>query len=471
MKDFLRFLMAAMTAIVLASCGEKQEPEPEPQPEPEQELTQNLTFTLEVAEVTANSAKVKVSHNGTSEDTWYGFATTSTNINEAISDKYAELTATESINGLKNQTSYTAVLINLEPETDYTYITFGLSEDGELYGKSSSVKFTTGRGEVVMEVNNAWKVEYSGPGKINDLDYDHTITVTSSDKNKYFITGYDKATFEANTIKDIAEYELAYLKAYLEEFNAANGSNITIGQMLFEGNGTDALNLYPGEWYAIAIGVDDEGELSGHYAVSDIITIEEEEPTEAYASWLGNWTWTGSNGIAWDLTIEKGISNMSYYLKGWEDGNGPDIPITWSPDNEMWVIYTYNFGVFDFGDGMEGSLYLTGNDGGYIYPMEGLPICGGMVDEDGNRVCIGYSEEMEDGSVFIMSFMHYIADISGSYYMISNTKTNEFPTFPITITPAGETKSAEKEIRSVQKFTNTPHVMKTYYKSYYEAVR
>lgn len=471
MKDFLRFLMAAMTAIVLASCGEKQEPEPEPQPEPEpeQELTQNLTFTLEVAEVTANSAKVKVSHNGTSEDTWYGFATTSTNINEAISDKYAELTATESINGLKNQTSYTAVLINLEPETDYTYITFGLSEDGELYGKSSSVKFTTERGEVVMEVNNAWKIEYVGPGMINDQAYDHTVTVTSSDKNKYFITGYERATFEANAIKDIAEYELAYLKAYLEEFNAANGTKITIDQMLFEGNGTDALNLYPGEWYAIAIGVDDDGELSGHYAVSDIITIEEEEPTEAYSSWLGNWTWTGSNGIAWDVTIEKGISNMSYYLKGWEIGVGLDIPITWSPENEMWGIYTYNFGVFDFGADGQGAIYIIGNDGEYIYPIEGLPICAGMIDEEGNRTCIGYSEELEDGSVLNMKFMHFIADISGGYYMLSDTA--EWPEFPITITPGTETKSEKTEIRRVNKFTNTPRILKTYYESYYEAVR
>ena len=244
MKDTFRILLMAMLAIALASCDKTPQPEPEPEPE-KPELNQNLTFTLEVAEVTANSAKINVSHNGTSDDTWYGFATTNTNVNEAVSEKYTELTSSASISGLKKQTSYTATVNGLEPETDYVYITFGLSADGELYGKASSVKFTTAKGELVMEANKAWKVEYTGAGKINNQEYDHTITVTSTDNNKYFITGYDKATFEANTIKDIAEYELEYLKAWLNEYNTANSSNITLDQMLFEGSGMDA---HPHSW-------------------------------------------------------------------------------------------------------------------------------------------------------------------------------------------------------------------------------
>lgn len=469
MKDTFRILLMAMLAIALASCDKTPQPEPEPEPE-KPELNQNLTFTLEVAEVTANSAKINVSHNGTSDDTWYGFATTNTNVNEAVSEKYTELTSSASISGLKKQTSYTATVNGLEPETDYVYITFGLSADGELYGKASSVKFTTAKGELVMEANKAWKVEYTGAGKINNQEYDHTITVTSTDNNKYFITGYDKATFEANTIKDIAEYELEYLKAWLNEYNSANGSNITLDQMLFEGSGMDALTLTPGDWYALAIGVDDNGELSGLYAVSDLITIEEEEPTEAYASWLGDWTWTGSNGVAWDVNFAKGISNMSYYLGGWEGGAVPEIPVEWMPEEEAWVIYTYNYGTFDFGNNMAGDVYVNGNDGEYIYPMEGLPICVGMIDEEGNRVCYGYSEEMEDGTVINISYMHFIADISGQYYMLS--ETTEWPTFPITITPASKaTKSAEVEKGSVQTFANAPYTLKTYYRSYCESVR
>ena len=467
MKNIVKFLFIAMLAIAVASCEEKPTPTP---PEPEQpELNQNLTFTLAVESVDATSAKIKVSHNGTAEDTWYGFATTNTNINEAISEKYAELTASASISGLMNQKSYTASLSGLEPETEYAYVAFGLSEDGELYGKASSVKFTTARGEVKMEVNKAWNVEYTGVGQINGQTYEHTITVTSTDKNKYFITGYDKATFEANDIKSIAEYELEYLKAWLNEYNAANGSKITLDQMLFEGTGTDALNMLPGEWYAIAVGVDANGELSGLYAVSDLITIEEQEPTEAYASWIGDWTWTGANGVAWNVTFKKGLANMSYNLAGWEGGAGPEIPVEWIAENEMWAIYTTNYGTFDFGGGQRGDIYIMGNDGQYIYPIEGLPICVGGFDENGNRVCYGYTEETEEGTI-TLSYMHYIADISGQYYLMSETQ--EWPTFPITITPASKTtKSADMKPASIQTFTNAPATFKNYYRSYCEAVK
>lgn len=467
MKNIFKFLLIAMMALAVASCDEKPAPTPEPEVP---ELNQNLAFTLEVASVDATSAKINVSHNGTSEDTWYGFATTNTNINEAINEKYIELTSAASISGLKKQSSYTATVSGLEPETEYAYIVFGLSTEGELYGKASSVNFTTARGEVKMQVNSAWNVAYAGAGEINGQTYEHTIKVTSSDKNKYFITGYDKATFEANNIKDIAEYELAYLKAWLQEYNAANGSNITLDQMLFEGNGIDALNMLPGDWYAIAIGVDATGELSGLYSVSDLITIEEDEPTEAYASWIGDWTWTGANGVAWDVTFLKGISNTSYYLSGWEGNAGPEIPVDWYEEDGMWAIYTYNYGTFDFGGGMTGDIYVIGNDGQYIYPIEGLPICVGGFDENGNRVCYGYSEELEDGSTVSIAFMHYIADIAGQYYMMSETA--EWPTFPITITPASKaTKSAEVEVKSAQTFSNAPKTVKTYYESNFKVAK
>ena len=160
MKDTFRILLMAMLAIALASCDKTPQPEPEPEPE-KPELNQNLTFTLEVAEVTANSAKINVSHNGTADDTWYGFATTNTNINEAISEKYTELTSSASISGLKKQASYTATVSGLEPETEYVYITFGLSEDGELYGKAASVKFTTPRDTDKVENTNDWKISYT----------------------------------------------------------------------------------------------------------------------------------------------------------------------------------------------------------------------------------------------------------------------------------------------------------------------
>ena len=106
----------------------------------------------------------------------------------------------------------------------------------------------------------------------------------------------------------------------------------------------------------------------------------------------------------------------------------------------------------------------------YVVPIEGLPICVGGIDENGNRVCYGYTEETEEGTIGLL-YMHYIADISGQYYLMSETE--EWPTFPITITPAASktTKSADMKPTSVQTFTNAPATFKTYYRSYCEAVK
>ena len=57
--------MILAAAIAAMSC-EKAEPEGE-------KLNQNLSFTLKADNIEHNSARIVVSHNGSSTDTWYGF--------------------------------------------------------------------------------------------------------------------------------------------------------------------------------------------------------------------------------------------------------------------------------------------------------------------------------------------------------------------------------------------------------------
>ncbi len=481
MKNIIKILFSVLMVLAFASCGNNGDGPIEPNKpvtggggEDKPVLTEDLTFTFEVIEVDATTAKIKVSNNGTTTDSWYGFATTNSNVKEAISEKYNELTANETISGLKKQTSYTATVSGLEPETEYNYIAFGITSEGELYGNPSSVKFTTARGEVEMEKNAAWTVAYNGAAEINGTTYEHTITVTSTDKNKYFISAYDKETFETSDIKLLAEAELAYLKEVVAYYQQEPGyEKITIQDMLFEGNGMDAMNLTPGDWYGIAIGVDANGELSGLYAAAPF-TIEEEEATEAYASWIGNWTWTGSNGVAWDVTIDKGINNNLYYLSGWEGpetSKNVEIPMMWDAENEVWAILTTNYGTFNFGEDGDGEVWILGaQNTGNIYPIENLPICIGGITEDGQRACISYTEEMEDGSMFSFDYMMYIAAIGDMYYMLSRTEA--WPTFPIVITPSetAAQASVKEEIKGTQKFTQAPKPLKTYYQSYMNAI-
>ena len=58
-----------------------------------EELNENLEFTLELVaeDLDTDSAKIKVSHNGQKTDTWYGFVTTETDIDDAILDEVESL--------------------------------------------------------------------------------------------------------------------------------------------------------------------------------------------------------------------------------------------------------------------------------------------------------------------------------------------------------------------------------------------
>ncbi len=485
MKNIIRLAFATMMLAAFASCED-----PAPQPGPDgpgtetPELNENIKFTLEVISVEEASAKIKVSHDGTASDSWYAFATENSNINAALSEKIAEITVDGKVQGIKKQTNYTYPVNGLNPETEYTFIVFGITEDGVVYGKYATTKFTTKRGEAAMQKNDAWTVAYNGKATIGNTEYEHTVTVTSTDKNKYFITSYDKATFEQYDIKAIAQDGLAQLKEVVAYYQQQPGyESLTVDDMLFEGDGIDAMNLMPGDWYALAVGVAADGELSGLYSVSEVINIPEEEPTADYLEWIGNWTWTGANGAAFNITFEKGISNMSYIMTGWE-GVGLPIEVTWLPSEKegqkgTWAIFPYSYGQLEFSDGSKGNVYLAGSynveDKTYIHVDSSAPICIGGDTADGQKACVGFETEAEGTAIAILE-MFFIAEFSNlpseqQLQYISDPSLR--PVFPIVITPAEGAAPAsvvEHEIKGVQKFTQAPKPVMTYYQSYVNAI-
>ena len=69
MNKFLKIFLAAVLAVFASACEEPVGGNEGPA------LNQDLSFTLKLEEVTSAAAKIKVQHNGTSDDTWYGFVT------------------------------------------------------------------------------------------------------------------------------------------------------------------------------------------------------------------------------------------------------------------------------------------------------------------------------------------------------------------------------------------------------------
>ena len=479
MKKFFKFAAIAAITAAFVSCTEKPGPEPTPEPGPgtTPEYTEDLTFTLEVAEVEADKAKIKVEHNGTTKDTWYGFATTESDVDKAIADVLEEGNVS-----LKKNTKTNVTVRSLEPETEYTFIAVGIKADGTTYGEPATVKFTTAKAEEPTPpaptpgeytINPNWTITYIGDYEQDGKVYNHVITVETTDTNPYFVTAWPVEAFDQVGIATVVEEEIKAWEELLAQYPGATWANdILYAESILATVGIDP--AYGTKWYAIAIGCDTNGNATGLYALSEVIDLENRgggedvELTPEYAAWLGNWTFTGSNGVAFDVTMKQGKANQTYKLAGWEgpDAEGLDITVEWMADNGIWVIFAQSFGTFNFGASGNGEVWLTPESkDGYIYPADGIPACLGGFTQEGQMVVEGYAEELEDGSVVEMATMMYLAKLEkdGKWYGITSVK--EWPTFPLTVTPATKaTTNAVKEFKGGKKTLNpfAPKTFKTF---------
>ncbi len=480
MKKFFKFAAIAAIAAAFVGCNKTDDPVDDGK-DPgttTPTYTEDIAFTLEEKEVEDTKAKFGVEHTGTKSDTWYYFATTSTDIQAAIEAEVAAMLSAGKMD-LENSTKKNVTVKDLEPETAYTFVVFAVKADGTLYGEPATASFTT---TAVPEpepeptpdptpnpdgytVNPAWTVTYIGDYEEGGKLYEHVVTVETADSNPYFVTAWPVAMFEQHGIEAIVDAEIKSWKEFIAQYPGATFADVVYTESIMTQVGIDP--EYGTKWYAMAIGCDTEGNATGLYALSEVIDLEAldgEEPTEEYSAWIGSWTFTGSNGVAFDVTMSKGKVNQTYKLSGWEgpESEGLDITVNWMAEDGIWVIFAQNLGTYNFDGGKQGDIWLTPNDGKYIYPEEGVPACLGGFDENGNRLAIGYSEETADG-VVQMAYMLYIADIEGQFYTVTSTK--EWPLFPITITPA--TKAAQqsvKEFKGGKKTFNAlaPYTFKTF---------
>ena len=459
MKILTKVAAILMVASALLSCkkepvnnvpNEHEKPD-QPNVEVEIEYTEDIEFSIKVLSVDATTAEIEVEHTGTEDDTWYGFATTSTNVKVAMADMVAELTDNddEKVTGLFNGYSKTIKLERLEPETKYNYIVFAITEDGDVYGTEEHENFKT---TTNYRVNSAWTVEFTGRQFIGEEEYENTISVTSKDENPYFMTIVTKDRFESTEIKTLLTEELESLKKFIDDYNTYYDVVTTFKSWCFSGNAIDAFGLESGyDYIAMAIGASEDGELTGLYAYSKVFQPYEEEMTEAYASWIGDWVFTGANGVAFDISIRKDKSNKTFAMTGWEgeEASHCEVIIDWYGDS--WMIWSQH--ILSGSDPTYGNFDIyfcpvnTENGKGYIgdYPM-----CIGAVTKDGSRMVGIYQEEG-----FTFTHMQFLAEWPDGLYRV--THTTEFPTFPITVTPATKTKSVDCKASPVsRKIHKTP---------------
>ena len=441
-KTILKTVLAAMAVMAVFACEKTPEGGGS-------SLNEDLELVVDVEDITLTSAKIKVTHNGQKSDTWYGFLTeiVAGDEEELISQAVEAYMNGDSSEGLRKSKSYVTVLKDLKPGTAYKYIAFGLSADGKVYGSSASVEFETkldgtgsgpgdggqtpGNPEVDgMKVNKAWTVNYVGEGVVNGEDYDHVVTVNSTDRNTYAITIVYASLWNLDDLYDMAVLFAEDLVAYVDEYNEYYGTSFTVGDALYSGTASDAFDLYPGYYIAVALGITPEGKVSGLYATSEVFEVKEAIPTEQYKSWLGDWTIVGENDVEFTVTLSRHVANRSFWMYGWEGFEDIPVDVEYSEERNDLTFYAqlvqenYYLEEYDvtanmyfLGGDVDDNFY-TVIDGNY-----GIAIAG--VLEDGQRALVRYGVNQPGYPKFMSMF--YAAKVDGQYMCF--TETENLPTF------------------------------------------
>jgi len=451
-KTIFRTALAAMAAMAAFACQEGLE-----DLGMKETLNEDLTLSVDVEDVTYTTAKVKVTHDGNKNDTWYGFLTEYVDLEEdvLIELEVKAFAEGQSEEGLRKSKSWVKILDDLKPGKSYKYIVFGLSAEGTVYGSYASVEFKTvvsssggndeGAGDggngnnnegatdaTYMRRNPNWTVTYGGEGVIDGEKYDHVVSVNSKDNNTYAITLINASLWDESLLLEDSKAFAADLVAYLGEYNQAYGGNLTLEDVLFRGTCMDAFDIYyPGYYVAVAIGITTNGKVSGLYAVSDTFEVKEEIPTEKYNAWLGDWTIVGDNKKEFQVNISRALNNRSFWMSGWE-GFGEEFAmlVDYNEERDDLTFYSQviakDYQIEDMGTC---NIYLLGLDeDGDTYNLSGgeygIAIAG--ILETGRRAVVRYGYGEQGYPTF--ASMLYVAEIGGELFRFTDND-EDLPSF------------------------------------------
>lgn len=444
--------MVALATLALGACDNSED---------DGEGLKELNFEVDVENVTATSAKVKVVHDGKAADSWYGLLTTdtTTRIDELVKATVAELKKGDVGSQLVFSKNYVKILSPLMPETIYRYVVFGLTEEGVTYGNTASIEFETAKSgssgntgggtedEVYgsMIVNPAWSIAFTGAGTIDGESYNNIVTVNSTDNNPYTIAVVYAREYDVALLPELGSYLIENMYDHLDAINSAYGETYAFNDLLYRGNGMTAFDdLDPGYYVAVALGITSKGELSGLYAVSPTFEIEEEVPTSLYNSWLGDWVINGDNKQSCQVVIARKFANRSVNLMGLM-GLPFSIVGEYSMERND-IVFSAQIVApnYEFGDGTVANVYLLGlDDEGYLYGLEegeyGIAIAG--VLEGGQRAIVRYGVNQPDYPKFVA--MMLVADVNGSYRAIGEDSLAKMPAFNVMATIDPITLEAE----------------------------
>lgn len=353
-------VILCIACILYMSCTEK-----------EVDSETNVFFNVSVTEVNDYSATITITHSGTNRDCYYGFVVkdTVTDIYESINDFLASSDKEKVLTSLKSQRKKVIPIRGLSPKKTYTYIAFGIDEEGQLYGTPAHAEFTTTAGELVAIENPNWEILYQGPDLFNNGYYSkYYIKVIGDPTEHYFVYDCTADFLESFTSEEelIIHAIEEFKEQYLGEDEVLNEDFWINESFVMQGSYFYYHVLDEGEYVAYAIGVNLDGTPTGYYVKTPVFQVEEYPAVENYNELLTNpWQITDlyTDSVNYNVTFEKLKVNQSLLMYGW--GNLPyPLVVNFNQNQSEIIIYPQLVAtnvLFNIeGIDVTGDLYLKG---------------------------------------------------------------------------------------------------------------
>lgn len=427
-----------LAAMLLAAGCSKEPVTPDgqkPNPDDKPDVPAVVTFTAQATNILENGVSISISHDGTENDTYYGFYTTdlTSEAGTLIEAQVAELK--ENVSDLtqvlwKGKTLVRPVM-NLTPATDYKYIVFGIKADGTVYGKEGVAEFTTLEPQTIQfEVNQNWTPKYDGKQVHSSYGLVDYVSVASTDtENGYIIDVISTEDIESAGLEEAFLASVDYIQGLIDEdINA--GYESSWDDYLSTEAVTEYYNLRDGVNYRVyAIGVTSDGELSGKYAQSEEFTPDPTpETSEGYKKWMGYWIMTDQNDAQYPMIIDTFVPDDTFSLT--LVSGFPGARASYNEDGTMTIHTATLLSQINLGSGIGDVVFRGIDTRDYVIGGRDYNLCKLTLDESGTTaqgdptpVVITLSDNTETTIVS----MSYFAVIGESVYGYNNVPTYALP--------------------------------------------
>ncbi len=453
-------------------------------------LKGEVTFTVSVSGITETTANATVTSTGDNTDTWYCFATTdlTSPLAQVVSNEVERLGS--SVSSVLRDGNDMVQLSGLTAGTSYRAVVTGLKSDGTTYGTPVSASFRTSSPEVSYTENPNWTVTYAGKGTTEDGPAD-MIDVTVTAGNDSYMPG-------VISVADFNEVGIEYyVETMVEEYQAMidlytqMGYPITWADLLYTQSEQDIpFNVLDSstQWYAIVFGVDNSGNPTGLYAMSDAFTPEELEASDEYNKWIGTWNVTGSDNLTNTIEVSALSPDMSYEVRGWQLGdysdNWPAITAQFNSADGSMSFLSGEYGGYE-----TGGQYGTGILGCFgvieVMTAEGLvnsivtgdpyPMLTATLSNDNSATAVGETIAIDDGTPTGTSYdivtMEYSVLLTGDWDGYVLGFNGDTPRFPLTMSKTSAqgsgvaAKAMKFEVKDYRlgalRTSGTPHIVKS----------